>query len=406
MFRNILKFVLGLVAIGACWGAWYVVYRDSVVRSAVPDASRPLETLAVEVMRAREEPLEERITLVGSLNPIAETEVRARVSGYLIEQPHEVGTRVSAGDVLIRLDARDQQEMVSRFEASLKVAQAQLRSQQAEQDQAEKNVERQRRLADEGAGTLQQLEAAQAALTIALAQVELQSARVSEAMANLEQARIALKDFELTSPISGFVSARYVQAGDLAKPDVPLLRVISLATVQTNAHVVEKDYRKIQLGQQADVTIDAYPGTIFKGIVKQIAPALDPNTRTAEIRLDVENPKYLLKPGMYARVSLRSQLSHSSLAVPLSSVLDDGERTSVMTVEGTPPVVRRHPITLGVTDGHAVEVLEGLWANAKVITLGNRIAREGQEVKVIEVDWPEQLASIDESEGIPSTSDP
>ena len=77
-----------------------------------------------------------------------------------------------------------------------------------------------------------------------------------------------------------------------------------------------------------------------------------------------------------------------------------------MTVEGTPPVVRRHPITLGVTDGHAVEVLEGLWANAKVITLGNRIAREGQEVKVIEVDWPEQLASIDDSEGIPSTSDP
>ncbi|MCA9081019.1 MAG: efflux RND transporter periplasmic adaptor subunit, partial [Planctomycetaceae bacterium] len=367
------------------------------------DPARPAEQLAVEVTQASQELLQERIELVGSLSPIAETEIRSRVSGYLVEQADDVGSRVNVGEVLIKLDARDQREIVARAEAGLRVAAAQLKSQQAELDQAQRTVERQQSLTDEGAGTVQQLETAQAALAIAQARVELEQSRVEEAEANLEQARLALNDFELIAPITGFIAERFSQVGDLAKPDVPLLRIVSLDRVQTTVHVVEKDYRKIQLGQQADVTIDAFPGQVFPGIVKQIAPVLDPNTRTAEVRLDVENPKFLLKPGMYARVSLRSQRSQPGVVIPLASVLDDGEQTSVMTVEGTPPIVRRHIVELGATDGRLVEVLDGITAKTQVITLGNRLVREGQEVKVVEVPLPRPELSAATA---PAASDP
>ncbi|MEZ5940827.1 MAG: efflux RND transporter periplasmic adaptor subunit [Planctomycetaceae bacterium] len=387
MSRFFLRLILGVVAIGACWGAWYVVYQDSLERATEAKSDKPKELFAVEVVTPRRESLDERIELVGSLNPSAETEVRSRVSGYLAEQPMDVGTRVEVGNRLIKLDARDQEEVVASAEAALRVAEAQLKSQEAERDQAQRSVERQQKLTDEGAGTLQQLETAQSALSVALARVELEESHVGEAKANLEQARLAVLDYQLAAPISGFISERYVQLGDLAKPDVPLLRIVNLDKVQTTVHVIEKDYRKVQIGQQADVKIDAYPGQVFRGVVRQIAPVLDPDTRTAEMRLDVDNPEHLLKPGMYARVSLRSQQSQPGLTIPLSSVLDDGEQTWVYTVSVDPAIIQRQIVQLGASDGKIVEVLHGLPDDSRVVTLGNRLVNEGQEVRAIEVDW-------------------
>ena len=389
------RLLLSLAAVAACWGAWYVVYRDSQSRMAQEKPESQADPFAVEVVPVRRDEIEERIILVGSLFPIAQTEIRSRVNGYVIGLPFDVGDRVRVNDVICRLEDNDQREEVARADAALNVAKAQLRSQETAQQLAQRNIERQRNLVEGGAGTVQQLEAAEADLKIADASIDLEEARVSEADANLLRARLALEDLTLRSPISGYVAQRPMDVGDLAKPDVPLLRIVNLDTVKTTVNVVEKDYQKIQLGQQAEVTVDAYPREVFHGEVKRIAPVLDVDTRTASVEIEVTNSGQLLKPGMYARVSLRSRRIRKGLLVPVSALLNVDGKPVVYIVTGEASKIERRDVQVGSSDGRVTEVASGLSEGDKVVTLGNRLVKPGQQVAPLEVPWPDKPLVIE-----------
>lgn len=373
-----------------------MVYKDSLAKSEVPEKPPANNKVSVEVVSVRTQPVQERITLVGSLYAIAETSISARVNGYIRSIPLDVGDRVSAGNELVLLEDADQQEAVSQAEAALNVAKAQLRAQIADQQLAERNVIRQKRLAEDGAGTEQQLDAAEGALRIANARVDLENARVAEAEATLLQAQLALKELRLTSPIDGYVAERFANVGDLAKPDVPILRVVNLDVVQTTVHVVEKDYRKVHIGQKAEVTVDAYPQRAFYGEVKRIAPVLAPDTRTAAVHIVVNNPEQLLKPGMYARVSLRSEQSKSGTVVPVAAVAQDALGSYVYVVSGDPPIAEKRTVETGTVNGQSIEILDGLESTDSVITLGSRMVKPGQPVMPLAVDWPQAL-TLDET---------
>ena len=358
------------------------MYRDAQAKAAAAPRKPSSEVLAVETVPVHEALIGSRIELVGSLTPLSQVVIRPRVGGYVRSLSVDLGDADQEGAELARLDDDSQTETVSLAEAALDVAKAQLQAQIADRSLSQKTWDRQKNLMTSGAGTSQQLEQSEAAWMISNARVELEQAKVAQANADLLRAKLDLDELRLLAPLTGVVAERMIDVGNLAAPDAPLLRIVDLSTVRTTVHVIERDYRLMHEGLEADVRVDAYPDVLFQGKVSRVAPILDELTRTSDVRIDIPNPERLLKPGMYTRVSLRSGEERQGLVIPVVALLD-GERPSVFVVEGTPPQTQRRMIDVGAVEGDLVEVTHGLQAGDQVVTLGNRLAVPGQIVSVI-----------------------
>ena len=234
------------------------------------------------------------------------------------------------------------------------------------------------------------MEQAEAEWDIAVAQRELEEARVKQAQSEVDHTLLAVNESKIDAPMAGFVGERFVEVGDLAKPDVPLLRIVSFDRVRTVVHVVEKDYPRVKLGQEATIQVDAFPSKEFHGKVIRKAPVLNPQTRTAAVQIEIDNSDYQLKPGMHARVSLVFE-RRSTLVLPVAALVEQNARPAVFVVESDPPTIRRQEVKTGINDGEFVEILAGLSANDEVVTLGNRLVKTGQVVHPVKVPWPREI---------------
>ncbi|WP_417396077.1 efflux RND transporter periplasmic adaptor subunit [Gimesia chilikensis] len=365
----------------------WLVYDKSVKDVQVPTKTIIPEPIAVQVTRSTTKTLEKRINLVGNLEAGSQVEVRTRYSGYIKSMPFDVGDRIKEGDIILELNDSENRELVSKAEAALSVAKAQLKAQITSQELAQKAYDRLLVLQKSGVSTRQQMEEAQASLAIQEAQTELEQARVDQAGADLEQSRLRLQENKIIAPTSGFLAERLVDIGDLAKPDVALMKIVNLDHVRTVVHIVEKDYEDVKIGQQAAITVDTFPDQTFSGHVKRKAPVLDPQTRTAAVHIEIPNEDFALKPGMHARVQIVFEHRPETKVLPIASLTrrKDGPGSAVFIIGGNPPMTHRRNIEVGINDGELVEILSGINAEDLVITLGNRLVDEGQTVTPVEV---------------------
>lgn len=365
----------------------WLVYDKSVKDVQVPTKTIIPEPITVQVTRSTTKTLEKRINLVGNLEAGSQVEVRTRYSGYIKSMPFDVGDRIKEGDVILELNDSENRELVSKAEAALSVAKAQLKAQITSQELAQKAYDRLLVLQKSGVSTRQQMEEAQASLAIQEAQTELEQARVDQAGADLEQSRLRLQENKIIAPTSGFLAERLVDIGDLAKPDVALMKIVNLDHVRTVVHIVEKDYEDVKIGQQAAITVDTFPDQTFSGHVKRKAPVLDPQTRTAAVHIEIPNEDFALKPGMHARVQIVFEHRPETKVLPIASLTrrKDGPGSAVFIIGGNPPMTHRRNIEVGINDGELVEILSGINAEDLVITLGNRLVDEGQTVTPVEV---------------------
>ena len=393
--RTVCNFLLGLVAIAACWQAWHIVYLDSQSRIETASRDKPDQCLAVEVLAARKQSVSDRVELVGSLEPLAAVELRARINGYVSGLPFDLGDRVEANQVVVELDDTAAEESVAQAEAALLVANAELASRRTAADQTVRNLDRIETLYNTNAATEQQLEDARALADVAAAEVSLEKARVEQARAALAQAKVRHVELTLRTPIPGVVAERHVHVGDLAQPNSPLLRIVALDKLLTVVHVTERDYDRIRAGQEAALTVDAHPEKVFSGVVSRVSPTMDPSTRTAAVRIEAENGRGLLRPGMHARVTVLCDQPRSAGVVPVAAVKQDEQGTCVFIVEGEPPTIERREVRLGLNDGVIAEILGGLQPGEQVVTLGSRLVRHGQVVEAIPATWPVSLADAD-----------
>jgi RND family efflux transporter MFP subunit len=142
--------------------------------------------------------------------------------------------------------------------------------------------------------------------------------------------------------------------------------------------VVERDFRRVGPGVAAQVAVDAFPDEDFAGRVSRVAPVFDPATRTATIEIEVPNPGYRLKPGMYARVRLTVEQKPGALTVPRNAVVDvNGVRGVFVPIEES---ARFQPVTTGIQDGEFIEVVDGLTEGQRVVTAGALALRDGDRL--------------------------
>ncbi|QDU79346.1 Multidrug resistance protein MdtA precursor [Polystyrenella longa] len=392
-----MKFLWPPLAILTCISAGWMMYRDSMnAEPALETKEKPKTAMAVEVTHLSKRDLIESVDLVGSLEASADIQIYTRGEGYLVGLPFDVQDKVKEGDVVAVLDESEQRELVASTSAALKVTRAKLKAQQTKLDQSLNNYRRQQELDKSGVATSQQLEAAKAQFEISQAELELQQAEVDQAIANHNSSEMNLKQMRVLSPVTGFVAQRFTHVGDLVSSEKEIMRIVSIDKVKTVVNIVEKDYEKVRMGQTAEIRTDTFPGTVFKGTVVRKSPVVDPTTRMAEVHIEIPNSDLALKPGMHGRVRIRTNVIPRADVLPIASLLQHKDKTSLYVVEGEPAVTSLREVETGASDGEYIEIVSGVGVEDRIVALGSQMVDDGDEVAVLDhVDRDQKLAVPD-----------
>jgi Cu(I)/Ag(I) efflux system membrane fusion protein/cobalt-zinc-cadmium efflux system membrane fusion protein len=176
----------------------------------------------------------------------------------------------------------------------------------------------------------------------------------------------ALTDITIQSPASGYIVERNAFPNMFAEPGTRLYTIADLSRVWVNAQVFQSDIARLKPGSAATVTVDAYPQKTFSGHVEEVLPQLDAATRTVPVRLLVENPGLLLKPGMFVNVNFKSSLGRS-LVVPASAVLQTGLKQYVFLSKPN-GLIEPKEVILGAQSGSDIVILHGLDDHQPIVT--------------------------------------
>lgn len=339
--------------------------------------------VAVEVDVVRHEHIQDRRQFTGSIYPLYQYIVAPKVSGRVMEINVRIGDWVESGEVIARIDDAEYQQDVLEAEANLRISQANLAEAKSQFELAKQELDRVRSLQEKGIASPSELDAAATNHEALESRVELARAQVEQRLAALNSAKIRLGYTVLRGTEPGFVGERFVDEGGLLATNSPVVSVIGIDTVIVRTTVIERVYGQIELGQPAQIEVDAYPDKSFGGKVSRLAPMLDQASRVAQLEVEVANDSQLLKPGMFCRVNVVLAEKDSAQVVPSRSVVRRGESEGIFLVDQEGATARYVPVELGITTPEMSEVLsppiEGL-----VVTIGQHLLEDGSRVVVRE----------------------
>lgn len=336
----------------------------------------------------------------GKLEALNSANVVPKMSGKVAAITVDVGSEVAPGDLLLSLEAADIAALVDLYEAQLEKArnsdlpaqknQAELALTNAGANLkvAEADYRRSGQLLDATVIPAQQFEqsermyiqakaayeAAQNALDILINATIPETIRQCEAQ--LEKARADFANSVIRSPISGVVTARHVNPGEMASPTQPVITLVNLDPVVVRASVNEDRINKINTGQSIKIRVGSVRNEPFTGIVTNIALAADPTTRAYPVKIQIENPQHVLKPGMFAEIYLHSG-DEEGVIIPREALATSGEKSNVWVIKDG--VVSLREVVPGHSDGQKVIIKSGLAEGEEVAVTNLDSLKEGMK---------------------------
>ncbi|MDH4154076.1 MAG: efflux RND transporter periplasmic adaptor subunit [Nitrospira sp.] len=312
-----------------------------------------------EILSHREFPA----TVQANQNELAE--VTALIRGRVVKVHVDVGQDVKKGTLLALLHSVD-----------LGVAEGEHLKAEARLEEAERSHGRARELYENKAVSLAELQRREAAMKAARAESRETRNRLEllgvprEEIDRLDREHTIKADMPLRAPFDGRVITRNITKGEVVETDQTLFTVANLTDVWVIGNVPEKDIRFIRKDQTVNVVLAAYPHAIFSGTITYVGDMLDPATRTMSLRVTVPNPDRLLKPEMFAIISVYITSSPDALSIPLAAV-HDGPAGKMVFVQREAGVFETRTVKLGNEEGDGVRVFEGVQAGEQVVTKGS-----------------------------------
>lgn len=279
--------------------------------------------------------------------------VAPEIAGRVSEIVFEEGRPVKRGDVIIKLDDALTQAELVQAKARLTLANA--------------NNDRATTLGRTGAVTGRSQDEAQAAFDTAAAEVSLAETRLSKQV--------------LRAPFDGIVGLRNVSVGSFVNTGVTLVNVEKIDILKVDFKVPEIFLTAIKVGQDIEVQVDPVPDRTFKGQIYAINPMVDVNGRALSIRAKIDNRDLVLRPGLFARVTIKGLQDREVVLIPEAAVVPRAGETFVFRIDGGKAAESR--VQLGERRNAEVEVLTGLTANTVVVTAGQQKLRDGTPVEIV-----------------------
>jgi len=356
----------------------------------------------------------------GNLASDAATDVAPNVAGKILEVNFDVGSFVSKGSVLVRLDPRDAQIRLEQAQAqveqqrrALETAQAnaeqarvrlglkpgerfnvetfsQVKTVKANLELAEKELTRAQRLLESGDlsrsaydqrrsqrdALLGQLDEARSTAAVAsqavqTADTQVASARaaIASAQTQVDQARKAITDTAILAPISGYVSERVADPGEYISPSAPntkIATIVRTSPLRLRIDVPEASIGKVSVGQGISLQTSAYPDRSFAGTVARILPSLNATARTLTVEAEVQNSDGLLKPGQFATVRITQSQPENAVMVPVAAVKAEGDTNKVYVIKDG--VAHERLVQTGLLEGDTIQIKQGLQEGELIAT--------------------------------------
>lgn len=359
------KIVVGLL-VAVCAIVGYRIYSNiqaDRARAAKMSQSRSVAVVTAKPVRQTIVP---KLHFSGSLDPEWQAEVAAKVDGRLEKVYVREGDRVEKGQVLAVLEQVDTDADLMNAKGSFLDAETNLRK-------AETDLARYEKLYATGAVSQQVLDDYRFARDNA-------AAKLQAASGNLQSMESKSAATVVTAPADGIISKRYYQEGYYAKSGTPLFAIADISMLKTTIHIPEGQVTGVKVGNEADITLPAYPGKKLVGKITRIAPVADLPAHTFAAEVSVDNSEGLLA-GVYANVSLIGEARENVLTIPMHAVVmrDDQQTVFVADDKG---VVQRRVLSIGYSDDKVAEVLSGLDENDVIVTEGHNKLREGSKINL------------------------
>jgi len=348
----------------------------------------------------------------GNLAGDAQTDVAPVVGGKIVEVNFDVGSYVTKGSVLVRMDDRDarirletaeaqleqQKRAVGTAVAALRQAQirlgvkdgevfdietfSQVKSVRANLVLADKELARAERLFTTGDvsksmvdqrraqrdALLGQLDEARSNAAVAVrainsaeAQVAAARSGIATAETQVDQARKALSDTVILAPISGYVSERVADLGEFLTPNAPntkIATIVRTSTLRLKIDVPEASIGKVSVGQGISMQTSAYPDRNFAGTVVRILPSVNTTARTLTVEAEVPNGDGLLKPGQFATVRVTQSRPENAVMIPAAAIRTEGDLNKVYVVKDG--AVRERLVQTGLLENDLIQVKSGI----------------------------------------------
>lgn len=362
------------------YGIVAVVFLLAIAGVIGKKNSKPVEEtnkeeikITVKVKSVETRDIKEYVSTTGNVKPFSEVTVFSKTTGIVEKIFVDEGKYVKKGDIIAQIDYVKSELSVRQLESQVKAAEANLEG-------LKRDYERMKKLYNEGVISQKKWDDIQTGVDVA-------SHNLESLKAQLSLARVHLDDTKVVAPISGIVMKKFIDEGEIITDasmmkNAPLVAIADISRIKVIVPVAEVDLGKIAKGKSAEIEVDAYPERVFYGKVHNIAPVVDPLTRTAEVEILVDNPGQLLKPGMFARVRIIIKLHKGALVVPQKALFTEGDKNYVFVVEDN--VVRKRYVKAGIEEEGNVEIIEGLSAGERVVVEGGIGLEDGNEVEVSE----------------------
>jgi membrane fusion protein (multidrug efflux system) len=337
-----------------------------------------VKPVPVEVQTVVAGSIEETIELAGWIKANATVDVSSKVAGRLesLRTTAEDGPVVNVEEGL----AVKKGQHLAVIDQDIYVAQAgaaRANVQATEVTLADAHREKERMIALFKGGS-----ATQQAMDKAITAADLAAAQLDAAKANLRLAEINVRESIIISPIDGTITARHIDGGNLIKIGDRIVTVEDANTVKIVVAVPERYTEKIKPQMPARIKVDAWPEKVFDANVFSIWPSLDEQTHTLQVEIRLDNSGMLLKPGMFARVTLVPVAKSDIVVVPRDVILGGKiDRHYVYVVNGS--TAHKRFVEVGITQGDKFEITEGLKPGETIIVNGMKYLADGIEVEVV-----------------------
>jgi RND family efflux transporter MFP subunit len=366
-----LVILIAVLVLLAAFGVFHGIHSRVEAEATLHQVARASAIPVVQVVHPRIGTDGEEIELPGNAKAFDDTPIYARTSGYVEHWYVDIGAHVRQGQLLAVIQTPELDQQLEQARAELKTAQANL-------EIAQITATRWQNLLKTNSVSQQETDQAVSDLSAKRALVDSNRANVDR----LEQ----LQAFErVTTPFDGVITARntdvgaLIQAGDNSTPK-ELFHLASIRKLRVYIPVPEVYAPYVKNGASVKVTLDAFPNKEFTGTVVRNSDAIDLNSRTLNVEVDVENPAGQLFPGAYAFVHLNVPASRGSVTIPSNALLFRSEGLRAGVVRNGH--VALTAITIGQDYGSAVEVLSGLTPNDAVIVNPSDSLADGAAVSV------------------------
>jgi RND family efflux transporter MFP subunit len=348
--------LLAAATAAGCAGSSGAPAEDGGEDGARPDSSAT-RVVDVRTRTVRADTFVDRLHMTGTVEAERTVELTAQESGQVREIAAEKGTRLREGEVIVRIDARE--------------LRAQLDQARAQAEMARETWERRRQLYEEE-GAISELDYIEA------------RTRAEEAAARVERLEARLDDKTVEAPFTGVLDARPVEVGTTVSPGAEVATMVDLRPVKVSAGVPERYSDDVALGDSATVTIPSLDDATFRGALTYVGAAVNEESRTLPVEVELPNVEGRMKPSMVADVSLVRERWTDAVSVPQDAVLRTADGFGVYVVEETEagPVSRRRAVELGPRESGRVLVESGLRPGDRLVTVGQQQLADGDRVRL------------------------